>query len=212
VDFQGEVIACRNGRLNVLPPRPDIPVIVATRGNLVLKMGGELADGVMIATYAEPVGIRHALSLVADGAARAGRSLDNLTIISRVDACISSDRRAAYDAVKPMVGVFLWTSYPDREFVHTVGLEVPADLEAIIARRDYNLMAPNAHLIPDEFVDKFCWAGTAEEVARKVAEVVKMGIRHITFLPHPPAGGDIRETMREFARTVRPVAEGMIGG
>jgi 5,10-methylenetetrahydromethanopterin reductase len=210
VDFQGEVIECNNGRLNALPPRPDIPIIVASRGNLVLQTAGEVADGVMIATYAEPVGIRHALAMVEEGARRAGRSLDDLTVISRVDACVSHDRRAAYDAVKPMVGVFLWTSYPDREFVHRVGLEVPAELEAIIARRDYNLMAPNAHLIPDEFVDKFCWAGTPEEVARKVGEVARMGIHNITFLPHPPAGGDIRETMCEFAQTVKPTVDDML--
>ena len=128
----------------------------------------------MIATYAEPVGIRHALAMVEKGARRSARKLEDLTIISRVDACISEDRQAAYEAVKPMVGVFLWTSYPDRKFVHQVGLQVPDELEAIIAQRDYNLMAPNAHLIPNEFVDKFCWAGTAEEVALKVAEVAKM--------------------------------------
>ena len=88
--------------------------------------------------------------------------LDEITLISRVDACIAEDRRAAIEAVKPTVGVFLWTSYPDREFVQRVGLEVPTELEHLIARRDYNLMASNAHLIPDAFVEKFCWAGTVE--------------------------------------------------
>lgn len=206
VNFEGEVVQFRNGRLN-FAARPDIPIIVATRGNLVLQAGGEVADGVMIATYAEPLGIRHALSMIEKGARRAGRQLNDLMLISRVDACISSDRHAAYEAVKPMVGVFLWTSYPDRGFVHRVGLEVPAELEQIIAKRDYNLMEENTHLIPDEFVDKFCWAGTAEDVALRVAEVVKLGITNITFLPHPPAGGDTRETVHEFAQTVKPMVE-----
>ena len=211
VNFKGEVIQCNNGRLNVLPNRANIPVVVASRGNLVLQTGGEVADGVMIATYAEPKGIQHALSMIEKGAQRAGRRMEDITIISRVDACISTDRRAAIEAVKPMVGVFLWTSYPDREFVELVGLEVPAELEAIIAKRDYNLMAPNAHLIPDAFVDRLCWAGTAEDVARKVAQVVEMGIDNITFLPHPAEGSDIQETMRAFARTVRPMVEEMVG-
>ena len=204
VNFEGEVIKCRNGRLNVVPDRADIPVIVASRGNFVLKRGGEIADGVMIATYAEPVGIRHALSQIQKGARQAGRDLDDLMIISRVDACISQDRRAAIDAVKPMAGVFLWTSYPDREFVNRVGLTIPDEVEEIIAKRDYNLMVENAHLIPDEFVEKFCWAGTPDEVAEKIAAVVKLGIKNITFLPHPPEGGSIHETVREFAQTVKP--------
>lgn len=206
VDFQGEVIQCNNGTLN-LTTRSDIPVVVASRGNYVLRTGGAVADAVMIATYAEPVGIQHAVDQVEIGAKRAGRSLQDLDIISRVDACISEDRRAAYDAVKPMVGVFLWTSYPDREFVHKVGLKIPDNIEAIIAKRDYNLMVKNAHLIPDAFVDKFCWAGTAEEVAQKVAEVVKMGIRDITFLPHPTKNGGIEETIQGFANVVKPYIE-----
>jgi len=211
VNFEGEVVKCRNGRLNI-PAQRAIPVIVATRGDKVLQVGGEVADGVMISTYAEPVGIRHALSMVEIGARRAGRSLKDLTIFSRVDACISADRQAAVDAVKPMVGVFLWTSYPDRSFVYQVGLKVPEQLEELIAKRDYNLMAPNAHLIPDEFVDKLCWAGTAEEVARRVAEVVRLGIDNVTILPHACAGGTARETARVFAQVVKPMVEKMTGG
>lgn len=209
VSFQGEVMAIDNGRLN-FQARPDIPVTVATRGDLVLKMAGEIADAVMIATYAEPVGLSHALAQIARGAQATGRSMEQIEIISRVDACIASDQRAAIEAVKPMVGVFLWTSYPDRRFVHRVGLEVPTELEAIIAKRDYNLMASNAHLIPDVFVEKFCWAGTAEDVALKVAKVVSMGIDQITFLPHPPLGGSTQETIRAFAKIVKPMVEEMV--
>ena len=57
VDFDGEVVQCRNGRLS-FPSRADIPIVVATRGDLVLRTAGEVADGVMIATYVEPEG-RH---------------------------------------------------------------------------------------------------------------------------------------------------------
>jgi 5,10-methylenetetrahydromethanopterin reductase len=206
VDFRGEVVQCYGGKLN-FQARDDIPIIVATRGDLVLKTAGEVADGVMIATYAQPYGIRYALSLVEQGTQSSGRRLNDLTLISRVDACISENRRAAVDALKPMVGVFLWTSYPDRTFVHRMGLTVPDELEAVIARRDYNQLAPNAHLVPDEFVDKFCWAGTAEDVAQKVAQVARLGIENITFLPHPPLGGSIHETIRAFARIVKPRVE-----
>lgn len=211
VTFEGEVIQFRNGRLN-FETRADIPIIVASRGDRVLQVGGEVADGVMIATYAEPVGLTHALSMVEKGAQRAGRSLADLRIISRVDACIHPDRQMAIEAVKPMVGVFLWTSYPDRTFVELVGLEVPPELEAIIAKRDYNLMRENTHLIPDSFVDKFCWAGTAEDVAEKVAAVAAMGIHDITFLAHAPEGGSTRETMTAFAHTVKPMVEERLRG
>ena len=209
VDLQGQVIQCNRGHLHVTP-RPDIPIIVATRGNQVLRVGGEVGDGVMISTYAKPTGIQYALSEIAKGAEGAHRKLEDLTIISRVDVCISENRREAIDAVKSMLGISLWTSYPDRTFVHCVGLEVPDELEQVIAKRDYNLMALNTHLIPDEFVEKFCWAGTAEEVAKKVTEVVRMGINQITFLPHPPAGGTVHETIRAFVQVVMPLVSEMV--
>jgi 5,10-methylenetetrahydromethanopterin reductase len=209
VNYEGEVISFKNGRLNFKAHR-NIPIAIATRGDYVLRVAGEIADIVMIATYAEPGGIEHALSQVTKGVRKSGRSMDDITIISRVDACISSDRQLAINAVKSFVGVFLWTSYPDRKFVHRVGLEVPQELEKIIAKRDYNLMAVNAHLIPDAFVDKFCWAGTAEEVAIKVAKVAQMGIDNITFLAHPPKGEDTNETVREFAETVKPMVEEIV--
>ena len=209
IDMQGEVVQCHNGKLN-FTARADIPVVVASRGDLVLQAAGEVADAVMIATYAEPVGIQYAISRIRAGAERIGRSMKDVKLISRIDACISEDRQAAYEAVKPMVGVMLWTSYPDRRFVQRCGLEVPEELEKIVAKRDYNLMAANASLIPDAFVDKFCWAGTADDVARKVAEVARLGIENITFLPHPPKGSDNTETIRQFAQVVKPLVEEML--
>ena len=157
------------------------------------------------------MGIRHAKSMIAKGAAKAGRSADDLSLISRIDTCIHGDRRAAYDVVKPSVGVFLWASYPDRNFVHRVGLEVPDELEALIAKRDYNLMEENAHLIPDAFVDKYCWAGTAEDVAEKVVAVVKEGVTGLTIMPIPGPGDSRTDVARAFAEDVRPMVEELVG-
>ena len=155
----------------------------------MLQIAGEVADRVMIATYAAPEGLDHAKAMIAMGAERAGRNLADIPLISRIDTCIDDDRRAACDAVKPSIGVILWNSYPDRKFVERVGLRVPDKLEAIIAKRDYNLMEENAHLIPDEFVDKLAWAGTAADVAgqgRRRYRQRRHGAHH-----HASAGGGI---------------------
>ena len=84
-----------------------------------------------------------------------------------------------------------WRAYwaaatPDRSFVHALGLEVPADFEAIAAQRNRALTSASAHLIPDDLIEAFTWAGTSEDVARQVAAVVDMGFENIAFLPHPP--------------------------
>ena len=211
VTFEGEIVQCRGGQLH-FPARKDIPIYVASRGDLVLSTGGELADGVMIATYATPAGVRHGLSRVALGAGRAGRRLEDLELFVRVDTCISDNPREALEAVRPMVARLLGSSYPDRSFVHALGLEVPEALEAVLKQRDRALTTANAHLVPDELVMAYTWAGTAEQVAEQVAPVADLGIRNITFMPHPLKGGGIESTVRAFAEQVRPRVEALLRG
>jgi alkanesulfonate monooxygenase SsuD/methylene tetrahydromethanopterin reductase-like flavin-dependent oxidoreductase (luciferase family) len=104
-----------------------------------------------------------------------------------------------------MVGRMMGSSYPDKSFVQQMGLEIPPDLEAILAKKDHALTTEAAHLVPDEIVEAYTWAGTAEDVARRVAQVVEMGITSITFLAHPyDESGDVMPTIRAFAKEVRP--------
>jgi len=204
VDFEGEVIHFSGGRLS-FETNPDIPIFVASRGNLTLKMGGEVADGVMIATYATTDGLRHGLDRVRLGAGQVGRRLEDLEILTRVDVCIHPDRRVALDAVRPMVARMMGSSYPDKSFVHQMGLEIPAELEKILVKKDHALTTQAAHLVSDAIVEAYTWAGTAEDVAPRVAEIVRMGITSITFLAHPyDDESGIMPTIKAFAEEVRP--------
>jgi len=170
VTFDGQTLKTNQAKLHILPKRP-VPIWVASRGDKVLETAGEVADGAFIATYANPQGVNYALSLVEKGAKRAGRNLSDLRLLSRVDTCVHADPKQAFDGVRYMVARFLWISYPDRGFVRQAGLEVPAELEAVIAKRDLDLMHQVAAMVPDEFVQAFCWAGTPEQVAGQMIEI-----------------------------------------
>jgi 5,10-methylenetetrahydromethanopterin reductase len=211
VVFDGEVIHFRGGRLS-FTTRPDIPLYVASRGDLVLSTGGQLADGVMIATYATPAGVKHGMARVARGAQRAGRRIEDLELLVRVDSSVADDPREALEAVRPMVARMLGSSYPDRSFVHAVGLEVPSELEDVLKMRNHALTTASAHLVPDELVRAYAWTGTAEQVARQVAAVVDLGIRNITVLAHPPTLRGIEQTIRVFAEQVKPRVDALLKG
>ena len=45
------------------------------------------------------------------------------------------DRDKARSGVRQMIAFLLWSSYPNRNFVTSLGMEVPAELEAMIAKR-----------------------------------------------------------------------------
>ena len=76
---------------------------------------------------------------------------------------------------------------------------MPAEFEAIAAQRNRALTSASAHLIPDDLIEAFTWAGTSEDVARQVAAVVDMGFENIAFLPHLP-GQTVELTVEAFAR------------
>ena len=58
----GKVVSVKNGVL-AFSARPDIPIIIATRGPAVFRLAGRIADGAMIATMATPEGRRHGVGL-----------------------------------------------------------------------------------------------------------------------------------------------------
>ena len=201
VTFAGEVVQVKEARLG-LSARPDIPIVIAARGDRMLRLAGRLADGAMISTYATPEGVQHALNQVAQGAQEAGRLPESVAVILRVDACINDDVKAARAAVKPIIAGSLGSSYPDRAFVEAVGLTVPTELARIISEGHEEHIWAAAALVPDEFVEHFAWAGPAEQVAAQVTRVVAMGITQITILPNPREV--IMPTLTAFANQVIP--------
>ncbi len=205
VTLAGKVITANNAHLHY-GTRADLPVWIASRGNRVLKLAGRIADGVMIATYAEPTGMWHALELVQAGCAAAGRKPDDVTVTMRVDVCIDADSHRARDAVKPTIANVIRTSYPDQAFVRQAGLTVPDKLATLIEQGNAAALQASAReAVPEEFVDAFAWAGTPDEVAAKVRRVLDAGFNNICIVPIAPPGGAVEGVVRAFAKDVIPI-------
>jgi 5,10-methylenetetrahydromethanopterin reductase len=202
VTFEGEVVQFTNGKLD-FPSRAELPIYVASRGDRVLSMAGEVADGVMIATYASPLGVQHALSRIDLGLRKSGRTREHIRLISRVDAWIDRDRSKARDAVRPMVARLMTTSYPDTSFVTAMGVEIPPALLEVMSQKDRALATRSGHLVTDELLDAFTWAGTAEQVAERAQSVAAQGIQDITVTLHPPHGEPVEPAIRSFAEAMR---------
>ena len=212
VDLDGDVITARRAKLHFAVPDP-VPIWIATRGDRALEVAGEIASGVFIATYAQPQGVQAGLELVEKGAKRGGRILEDVRVMSRVDTCIHADREVAYAASRLMIAKLLWTSYPNRDFVDRVGLKVPDELERVIAARDYDALEAVAHLVPDEFVSMFCWAGEPDEVAERVVNVIRQtGISEIGFWVLRTPDQSLADAVRLVAEKVVPIVRGALAG
>lgn len=210
VDYQGELTTARGIYLHALATRPDLPIVVASRGDRVLQVAGAVADGAMIATYATPQGLRHGREMVLAGMRQAGRSPDGFGWATRVDVALTDDPAAGADAVRPMIAAMVMASYPDTAFLEHAGLSITPQLAEMAARKDEALAFASGHLVPDAYVEQYAWTGTPEQVAARIAAVADAGFRDIVVLLQPMSV-DPEPSIRRFALEVVPRVHALRG-
>ncbi len=83
-----------------LDPRPELPIYIAALSPAMLRLAGEIADGVILwlcnPRYIEQVVIPE----VSAGRERAGLPLDGFDVVAAVPAALTGDRKAAYAAMR----------------------------------------------------------------------------------------------------------------
>ena len=200
--FEGESMRFRGGHLNFPALRP-VRVYVAGRGPRVLEIAGEVADGVVIGSYASPRGIAWGLDCAARGARRAGRSLSDIAKVSWLYTSISSDGQRARDAVRTGVAVAMWGSH---RILPQIGVRLPPDVLRIMEERSYNyeVIAHLSQRIPDELLEEFSIAGTVDEVTSKLVKIGRMGIGQAAMWLFPPKGEDLETMLKSLSSDVLP--------
>jgi 5,10-methylenetetrahydromethanopterin reductase len=218
VTVDGELTSFSNGELN-FKARGDIPVLIATRGKLILRLAGEMADEVMFGDIATPRTIGMAMGEVRRGAERVNRSLDGVPIISRVNLILADDTNTAREPMRGWMAVSLWHSYPrwNSYFNYTPEWDEHfAPLREFVERHggkprnvgDFEMIAEHAHLITDDLVRDAALAGTVEDVARQIVEITnETDVTQITLYPMPLEGQTIESVLEKFAREVLPEVE-----
>jgi len=205
VTLDGKVVSITKGKLGFTPVRAAIPIYIATQGEQVSRLSGELADGVLIANTATEAGLDFYLHRVAEGAAKAGRSLRDIDINLRWEICISLDEAAAVGAMRRRLAQRLINGYPHWSFLRQLGVSVPPAFEALAARRDPALLDQAVAALPMDVVDANMLAGSAERVAARIAPLLRPDVTGVTIRPHACAGTPVEDVMRAFVEDVMPL-------
>jgi F420-dependent oxidoreductase-like protein len=113
VEFHGETIDLplpdgpgKALKLTITPFKEQIPIYLAVLGPKNVALAGEIADG-WLPVFFSP---EHTSTLrvpLEEGAARAGRSLDDFRICPSVNVMISDDVQSARDAMRPMLSLYV---------------------------------------------------------------------------------------------------------
>jgi len=202
--------------------RPDIPVLIAGRGQGMLRLAGEIADVAHMASWFINVTHYQAnLDAIRQSAERAGRTLADLEIDVSIPVCISHDRERARRAARRLAGqAILWMAGVDRYSQHRPDWRPPTEfnvnrevIEALRTGWDMwsqpDLPAQLATMIADDVLDQFTVAGEPVECAERLERIAaeRPEATGIRIQAHPPYGMASYEGYAETVRGMREAIE-----
>jgi alkanesulfonate monooxygenase SsuD/methylene tetrahydromethanopterin reductase-like flavin-dependent oxidoreductase (luciferase family) len=185
VDYQGEVVTLRGVKLAITPP-PHTPVYLGALGPEMLRLGGELADGVCL-NWCTPEQIAWSRARLAEGAARVGRDPNRVQVVEYIRVCIDQDVDVARRAfARSTMGYALGQRVPterERQLGYRGHFERMGHTEALaeLDRMRQRGAAPNevADAFPPELLKRVGYYGTPEGAAaafRRLAEGLDVAI------------------------------------
>jgi F420-dependent oxidoreductase-like protein len=87
-------------RLMGIPHRPQLPIYVAALSPAMLRLAGEIADGVVLWLCTPRYIADVVVPELTEGRRRAGKSLDGFDVVAAVPAAATEDREAAWAAMR----------------------------------------------------------------------------------------------------------------
>jgi probable F420-dependent oxidoreductase len=152
--------------------RPDLPIYVAALSPKMLRLAGEIADGVML-WLCNPDYVRDVVvGEVTVGRQRAGKELDGFDIVAAVPAAVTDDKGSAYETMRTDL-VTYWSLPFYRAMIERSGFgEEIAAFDAGMQEGDVK-KAKGA--ISDRFLETLTAIGTEEDVRAGIARYAEAG-------------------------------------
>src|SRR5437764_5573671 len=190
-------------KLTIAPEQERIPIYIAAIGPRNVTLVGEIADG-WLPVFFSPEHVNEFRPLLEEGAARAGRTLDDSFDISpTVNVLVSDDIDAARDAMRPVLALYVGgMGSREKNFynqlVQRYGFEDAArEVQALYldGKKDEAAAA-----LPPELIDLITLCGPKEHVRDRLAAYREAGVGTLTI-------GPTAFTREERVEQLRAVAE-----
>ena len=198
VTFHGEYVHLDGVELDYVyqDSRPkDVPIYIGATSMQMMELTGEIADGAVLNYLVSPDYNDQALEALEKGAAKAGKTLDDIDRPQLVVCSVHEDRQTALDMARLMVTQYLGqqphimkASGVPQSLLDKVGevLTWPASHEQVVAA---------SKLVPDEIVQMLTASGTPAEARAKVKHYIDHGCTCPILYPL----GDVKAMIDAFA-------------
>ena len=198
VTYHGEFHHVDGIELDVVHGRREprnVRIMIGATGPQMMELTGEIADGAVLNYCVPPEYNIEAMEQLERGAARAGRSLDEIDRPQLVVCSVHEDRQTALDGARELLTQYL-AQQPHIAKASGVKPEVVQQIQSILgwpATREQVRAAMK--YVPDELVQRITASGTPAEVKAKVREYVKYGATCPILYPL----GDVKLMIDTFA-------------
>src|ERR687897_2907254 len=175
----------------------DVPIYIGATGMQMMELSGEIADGAVLNYLVSPSYNEGALAALSRGAAKAGKTIDDIDRPQLVVCSVDDDRQAALDGARLLVTQYLGqqphimkASGVPQELLDEIGevLTWPATHDQVVAA---------SRLVPDDIVQMITASGEPEEVRANVEEYVASGCTCPILYP---LADDVRLMIDTFAK------------
>ncbi len=188
-------------KLIIKPVQERIPIYLAAIGPKNTALAAEIADGWLPTLFA-PEHVDAFRPSLEEGAARGGRSLDDLEITPQVSMGIYDDVEHARNFMRPYLALYIGgMGSRDRNFYNQLvtrygyGDAAREIQELYLSGRQADAMAA----IPDELIDKVALTGPKEAVKERIDAYRDAGVKTLLVTPAAASQEDRLRMIRDLA-------------
>ena len=177
----------------------NVPIYIGATGMQMMELAGEIGDGVVLNYLVDPAYNVQAMEALTRGAAKVGRTVDDIDRPQLVICSVDEDRQAALDAARLMV-----TQYLGQQPHLMKASGVPQSLldeigQVLTWPATHAQVEAASRLVPDEVVQRCTASGSPDEVVAKVDEYVANGCTCPILYP---LGSDVGLMLDVFRRPI----------
>ena len=180
VSYKGEVVNIEKFDLWFEPTRREIPIYVSAVFPQMLETCGEIADGTILVWSTPEAGAR-TLESLANGAARNGRNVDEIDVVSLLPMSVATARDHALNRIRPLVAFYCGFFPRYNRSIAEQGF--PLEAQAIRDAWQRGDQETAIAKVPDRLIQMVSVTGTPAECRDRVQEYRAAGIKHPVIFP-----------------------------
>jgi 5,10-methylenetetrahydromethanopterin reductase len=172
VQFDGEIERLRGAHME-FGKNAKIPIYVASTGPKVLKLAGQIGDGILLSAGLTLASCRRCLDAVDAGVQAEARDPNSVRKAGFINFNVSKDGKAAKAALLRKLA-FLFRSKGHAENIKSSGLDI--DHQGIIDALAHRDLDGATHFLPEKAATVFGVAGTPSECRELLENYLSVGL------------------------------------